>query len=195
MCRGRAAEVWFLRGWRSTALTPGYLISPRFFFWAPALGQPKLRGIKTNAQPAPATSPCRSAHLLLMFLGEEMVGCHVSVSSHVMPLPALVHSLGHQFVSDLWSSQAHRAYCEGPGESSPPCPLLSQLQRRAKQASLGVGPLRCQQPASSLSPWPSPTNQTKIWTVLLIFKGGAAVFQRQSSTSPAYQRQTILGRH
>lgn len=68
----------------------------------PALGRCKLRGIKTNAQPAPATSPCRSAHLLLMFLGEEMVGCHVSVNSHVMPLPILVHSLGHQFASELW---------------------------------------------------------------------------------------------
>lgn len=70
-----------------------------------ALGRPKLRGIKTNAQPAPATSPCRSAHLLFMFLGEEMVGCHVSVSSHVMPLPALVHSLAHQFASDLSREQ------------------------------------------------------------------------------------------
>lgn len=74
-------------------------------FFGPAPGQPKLRGIKTNAQPAPATSPCRSAHLLFMFLGEEIVGCHVSVSSHVMPLPALVHSLGHQFASDLWREQ------------------------------------------------------------------------------------------
>ena len=26
-----------------------------------------------------------STHLLLMFLGEEMVGCRVSVSSHGMP--------------------------------------------------------------------------------------------------------------
>lgn len=76
-------------------------------FLTPSLGgRPKLRGIKTNAQPAPATSPCRSAHLLFMFLGEEMVGCHVSVSSHVMPLPALVHSLGHQFASDLWRGQS-----------------------------------------------------------------------------------------
>lgn len=75
-------------GWRSTALTPGHLLSSRFC--PPVLGRPELRGIKTNAQPAPATSPCRSAHLLVMFLGEEMVGCHVSVSGHVMPLPALV---------------------------------------------------------------------------------------------------------
>lgn len=103
-------------GWRSTALTPGHLLSSRFC--PPVLGRPELRGIKTNAQPAPATSPCRSAHLLFMFLGEEMVGCHVSVSGHVMPLPALVHSLGHQFASDLWrGGQAHSAHRQGPGES------------------------------------------------------------------------------
>lgn len=55
-----------------------------------------------------------------------MVGCRVSVSSHVMPLPALVHSLGHQFASDLWrGSLPHSAHCEGPGEeSSPPGPRL-----------------------------------------------------------------------
>lgn len=47
MCRGRAAEVWFLRGWPSTALTPGYLISPCFVLvFGPRLGAA-----------SPATSP------------------------------------------------------------------------------------------------------------------------------------------
>lgn len=111
MCRGRAAEVWFLRGGQappSLQVTSSTLVLFCFVL-APGLGQPKLRGIKTNAQPALATSPCRSAHLLFVFLGEEMVGCHVSVSSHVMPLPALVHSLGHNLPLTFGgSSQAQR---------------------------------------------------------------------------------------
>lgn len=59
-----------------------------------------------------------------------MVGCHVSVSSHVMPLPALVHSLGHQFASDLWREKPdHSTHCEGPGgASSPPHPLLPSFK-------------------------------------------------------------------
>lgn len=96
----------------------------------PALGRCKLRGIKTNAQPAPATSPCRSAHLLLMFLGEEMVGCHVSVNSHVMPLPILVHSLGHQFASELWRGwpgPMPTVTVQG-NNSSPPTQPVSQLK-------------------------------------------------------------------
>lgn len=154
------------RGVAKHRLTPGPLIGSRV--WPPASGRPRLRGIETNAQPAPATSPCRSAHLLFVFLGEEMVGCHVSVSGHVMPLPALVHSLGHQFASDLWrGSHAHSAHCEGPGESLAHPAHASQLRGRARRACLGMGafglpePVGGQRPASSLSPQPSPTKQTR----------------------------------
>lgn len=112
---------------------------PSFFvlFLAPGLGQPKLRGIKTNAQPAPATSPCRSAHLLFVFLGEEMVGCHVSVSSHVMPLPALVHSLGHNLPLTFGgSSQAQKANSEGPWESLAHPAHWFSAAKQARQAHL-----------------------------------------------------------
>lgn len=171
--------MWFPRGWPSTALTPGYLIGSRFLL--PALGRPKLSGIKTNAQPAPATSPCRSAHLLFMFLAEEMVGCHVSVSSHVMPLPALVHSLGHQFASDLCrDSQAHSTHQEGPeGESSPAHPNPCFPAARGSQTGLPrnggasgpSGPVRCQQPASSLSSWPSLTYRTETDRRTVLLRG------------------------
>lgn len=101
--------------------------------------QPKLRGIKTNAQPAPATSPCRSAHLLFVFLGEEMVGCHVSVSSHVMPLPALVHSFGHNLPLTFGgSSQAQRANSEGPWESLAHPALWFLAAKQARKAHLQV---------------------------------------------------------
>lgn len=128
MCRGRAAEVGSRGGGEAP---PSLLVASR----APALGRPKLRGIKTNAQPARATSPCRSAHLLVMFLGEEMVGCHVSVSSHVMPLPILVHSLGHQFASPLRKEQP------GPGpliRVQPPGPCFPAA-RVSKTGLLGTG--------------------------------------------------------
>lgn len=144
--------------------------------------QPKLRGIKTNAQPAPATSPCRSAHLLFVFLGEEMVGCHVSVSSHVMPLPALVHSFGHNLPLTFGgSSQAQRANSEGPWESLAHPAHWFLAAKQARQAHLQVWgevsglpePLQCQPP--SLFP---PTAQelvrryqTKRWSILLILTG------------------------
>lgn len=75
-----------------------------------------------------------------------MVGCHVSVSGHVMPLPALVHSLGHQFASDLWrGGHAHSAHCEGPGEeSSPPCPLLPSCKGEQDGPAWERGPLASQ---------------------------------------------------
>lgn len=109
------------------------------FFWAPGLGQPKLRGIKSNVQPAPATSPCRSAHLLFVFLGEEVVGCHVSVSSHVMPLPARGHSLGHNLPLPFGgSSQAQRANSEGPWESLAHPAHWFSAAKQARQAHLQV---------------------------------------------------------
>lgn len=141
MCRGRAAEVWFLRGGQappSLQVTSSALVLFCFVL-APGLGQPKLRGIKTNAQPAPATSPCRSAHLLFVFLGEEMVGCHVSVSSHVMPLPALVHSLGHNLPLTFGgSSQAQKANSEGPWESLAHPAHWFSAAKQARQAHLQV---------------------------------------------------------
>lgn len=53
-----------------------------------------------------------------MFLGAAVAGCRVSVSGHVMPLPALVHSLGTNVpLTSAGGSRAHSAHCEGPGES------------------------------------------------------------------------------
>lgn len=75
LCVGeQCAEAEPLKyGSRGGGEAPPFLqvTSSALVFWAPALGQPKLRGIKTNAQPAPATSPCRSAHLLVCSLEKK----------------------------------------------------------------------------------------------------------------------------
>lgn len=50
MCRGRAAEVWSPKGRRSTALTPGYLISS---------GTPSLGAVQAERHQNKCTaSPC-----------------------------------------------------------------------------------------------------------------------------------------
>lgn len=149
--------------------------------------QPKLRGIKTNAQPAPATSPCRSAHLLFVFLGEEMVGCHVSVSSHVMPLPARVHSLGHNLPLTFGgSSQAQGANSEGPWESLAHPAHWFLAAKQARQAHLQVqgeslvsqSLCNVSHQASSHSPRTSTTLADQEMANLADFHRGDAVFQR-----------------
>lgn len=116
-----------------------------------------------------------------------MVGCHVSVSSHVMPLPAQVHSLGHNLPLTFGgSSQAQRANSEGPWESLAHPAHWFLAAKQARQAHLQVqgeslvsqSLCNVSHQASSHSPRTSTTLADQEMANLADFHRGDAVFQR-----------------
>lgn len=92
-----------------------------------------------------------------------MVGCHVSVSSHVMPLPALVHSLVTNLSLTLEGAARPTAPIEKVlGKSlahATHCFPASMMSKTGLASNEGTRPPRaCEMSATSLplSPWPSP---------------------------------------
>lgn len=191
-------------GWRSTASLQ-VTSSARFFFLTLGLGAAKAeRHQKTNAQPALPLAPlpvCTSS-TYVPWRRNGWLPC-VSVSSHVMPLPALhIHLVTNLPLISGGGSLPHSAHCEGPGEeSSPPGPRLPSSKGKQGQACLGTGasgfpgPVRCQRPATSsahgLSPKQSDQNRNRR---VVLLEGVLLFFKRLMLHLSSYPRQTILER-